>query len=141
MADAFRCRVITPEARVLDEDCSSAIVPMHDGQMGFLPGRAPIVGKMGLGELRLRFVKGGERSYLVDDGFLQMVGGTLTVLAGKAIPAETLSVREAEAELAEATARQPKEGDALDAARVRHDRDRARAKVALAKSVSGRGGI
>ena len=141
MATSFRCRVITPEARLLDEEVSSAILPMHDGQMGYLPGRAPIVGKLGLGELRLRFTKGGERSYLVDDGFVQMVGGTLTVLAGRAVPAESLSVSEAEAEVAEATARQPKPGDHADAERVTRDRARARAKVALARAVSGRGGI
>ncbi len=138
MANAFECRVITPEARLLDEECVSVVAPMHDGQMGILPGRAPIVGRLGLGELKLTFVKGGSRSYLVDDGFVQMAGNRLTVLASRAIPAETLSESEAQAELAEAQARAPK--DATDAERVRKDRDRARAKLMLARAFSGRGG-
>lgn len=138
MANAFECRLITPEARLLDEACVSAVAPMHDGQMGVLPGRAPIVGRLGLGELRLTFAKGGTRSYLVDDGFVQMAGNRLTVLASRAIPAETLNESEAQAELAEAQARAPK--DSADADRVRRDRDRARAKLALARTFAGRGG-
>lgn len=134
MPATFRCRVITPEARILDEDCSSAVAPMHDGQMGFLPNRAAIVGKMGVGELRVTLAKGGTKSYLVDDGFLQMVNNKMTVLAALAVPTEAINERDAQAELAEASARQPKPGDRLDADRVRKQQNRARAKVALAKS-------
>lgn len=134
MPATFRCRVITPEARILDEECASAVAPMHDGQMGFLPNRAAIVGKMGVGELRVTLAKGETRSYLVDDGFLQMVNNKMTVLAALAIPTDTINARDAQAELAEASARVPKQGDRLDAERVRTAQNRARAKVALAKS-------
>lgn len=134
MPATFRCRVITPEARILDEECASAVAPMHDGQMGFLPNRAAIVGKMGVGELRVTLAKGETRSYLVDDGFLQMFNNKMTVLAALAIPTDTINARDAQAELAEASARVPKVGDRLDAERVRTAQNRARAKVALAKS-------
>lgn len=134
MANAFRCRVITPEARLLDEDATSVVAPLHDGQMGFLPGRAPIAAKLGVGELQLTLASGARKSYLVDDGFLQMVNNRLTVLAAVAVPAEGISEAEAQAEVAEATARQPKPGDKLDAERVNKQRNRARAKLALARS-------
>lgn len=138
MAKAFRCRVITPEARLLDEEVTSAIVPLHDGQMGFLADRAPIVGRLGLGELRLQFTTGGARSYVVDDGFVQMVGNRLTILAGKADPAESISEQDAAAELAEAQARRTESAD--DRQRVNRDIARARAKMTVAKAFRARGG-
>ncbi len=138
MAKPFHCSVTTPEARILSEEVVSAIVPMHDGQMGFLGDRAPIVGKLGLGELRLTFTKGGMRSYLVEKGFANMVGDKLTILAERATPAENLNEAEAQAELAEAQNRVPK--DAEDRQRISDDLARARAKLSVAKSFKSRGG-
>ena len=54
-ANSFQCRLITPTAKVLDEAVVYASVPAWDGLMGVLPNRAPIVAKLGLGELRLQF--------------------------------------------------------------------------------------
>ncbi len=54
----FRCRVVTPSQSLLDEPVEYANVPMWDGLMGFQHGRSPLVGKLGLGELRLRFPAG-----------------------------------------------------------------------------------
>jgi len=137
VAKSFRCRLITPVAQVLDEQVEYASVPAWDGLFGVMVDRAPIVAKLGLGELRLDFPAGGSRSFLVEDGFVQMVNNKLTVLATKAIPVESLSEGEAKAELAEAQARRaesPAEREKLKA-----DRERASAKLALAKRGAGRG--
>ncbi len=138
MSKSFHCRVITPESRLLDEQVASVIVPMHDGQMGFLADRAPLVGKLGVGELRLTFSGGGVRSYLVEHGFAQMVGDRLTVLAERATPAENLSESDAQAELSEAQSRVPKDND--DRARITKDLERARAKLSVARAFKSRGG-
>ena len=84
MAKSFRCKLITPEAQVLDAPLSGAVVPVWDGSMGILPGRAALVAKLGTGELRLDFAaqqtdantpaaQAGSRSFYVDGGFAQMV--------------------------------------------------------------------
>ncbi|MEX2217624.1 MAG: F0F1 ATP synthase subunit epsilon [Phycisphaerales bacterium] len=139
MAKTFRCRLITPTAQVLDEPVSYASIPAWDGLFGVLPNRAPIVAKLGTGELRLDFggEKGGSRSFLVQDGFVQMISNKLTILATLALPVETLSEPEAKAELAEAEARQA--GTGPDREKVRKDRERARTKVRLARKSAGRG--
>jgi F-type H+-transporting ATPase subunit epsilon len=139
-AHTFQCRLITPTAKVLDEPVAYASVPAWDGLFGVLPNRAPIVAKLGLGELRLQFpdagkASGGSRSFLVEDGFVQMVDNRLTILASRAIPTETLSLMDAKAELARAEAANvpedaPDRRAALD--RLTRDRDRARVKVRLA---------
>lgn len=136
---SFNCTVITPKERLLDEEVTYVNIPLHDGLMGILPGRSPILARLGLGELKITSAVGGDRSYLLEDGFAQMVGSSLTLLAKSAIPVEKLSEEEAKAELAEATARNATEGDEMR--KITRDRDRARLKMRLAKSFRGSGAI
>jgi F-type H+-transporting ATPase subunit epsilon len=141
-ARSFRCRLITPVAQILDEQATSAVVPAWDGLFGVLPNRAPIVAKLGLGELKINFAdsdkgRGGSRSFLVEDGFVQMVDNKLTILAARAIPTESISESEAQAELREADSRRPEK--AADSQRITADKARARAKIRLAQKVGGRG--
>lgn len=141
---SFNCRVITPEAKILDEAVVQAILPAWDGQMGFLVDRAPVVTKLGIGELRLDFPdsggsEGGSRSYFVEDGFAHMIGNNLTILAGAAIPEERLSESEAQAELAEALARRTDDLPPQEAEKVRRQRERAQAKVSMARAFRARG--
>ena len=144
----FNCRLITPTACVLDEPVTYASIPAWDGLFGILPGRAPIVAKLGLGELHLKFpdrdgAKGGTRSYLVEDGFVQMIGDKLTILAAQATPAESITLTEAKAELKEAEARHVPEG-ADDATAQRKQIStqlaRSRAKVRIAQKFREHGG-
>jgi F-type H+-transporting ATPase subunit epsilon len=151
VAKSFRCKLITPEAQVLDAPLSAAVVPVWDGSMGILPGRAAIVAKLGTGELRVDFApqpaeagapaaQAGSRSFYVDGGFAQMVENTLTILATKAVPAESLNESEAQAEVAEAESRRVEEmPDAAGRERIRRERDRARHKLRLARQFRGRG--
>ena len=122
---SFQCTIVTPEAEVLDESVSGAVLPAHDGQVGILTGRAPLLVKLGVGELSLD-TPGGARRFFIDGGVAQMKGDTLTVLTNDAVPPERIDAEEARAELAEATAEQPTEPAA------RESRER-RIKVAKAK--------
>jgi len=138
----FRCRLVTPAARVLNDDVEYASVPAWDGLMGFLPSRSPIVARLGIGELTLKYpdsnsdVKGGERHFFLDGGFVQMNGTELTILAEKAIAVEEINVQQAETELREAMAKSVPDGTGDRATRqaaLDHDRERARMKLHLAK--------
>ncbi|MFN0133965.1 MAG: FoF1 ATP synthase subunit delta/epsilon [Phycisphaerales bacterium] len=137
MADkTFQCKLVTPAALVLDEPVTYASIPAWDGLFGVLANRAPIVAKLGLGELRLDFpdkpnAKGGSRSYLVDDGFVQMVNNRLTILAAFATPVENLSEADAAGELA--SLEKAPAGDKAGAERASKERARARLKARLAK--------
>jgi F-type H+-transporting ATPase subunit epsilon len=54
-----------------------------------LPGRAPLVGRLGYGELRIR--RGTQmRSFFVDGGFVQVRANTITVLTARALRAEDI---------------------------------------------------
>ncbi|HEX8877367.1 MAG TPA: F0F1 ATP synthase subunit epsilon [Phycisphaerales bacterium] len=109
MAKTFRVKLVTPAASLLDDSVESATVPLWDGLMGFLPGRAPILGKLGVGELQLTFgpdaktkAEGGSTSYFVDGGVVRMAKGQLTILAERAAPVRELVASDAEAQLAKA---------------------------------------
>lgn len=138
----FNCRVVTPTASLVNGPVTYASVPAWDGLFGVLPGRAPILARLGTGELKLAFpdegsAKGGERSFLVEGGFVRMANNELTVLTERATPAESISESEAEAELKATLARSvpadaPNRTVQLD--RLAKERERARAKVTLAKA-------
>jgi F-type H+-transporting ATPase subunit epsilon len=144
--------VVTPEREVLEATVDFVALPMFDGELGVLPGRAPLIGRLGCGELRLEVPDGrtiaghsgatgelrdqpGERTvrYYVDGGFAQVRADVVTVLTQKAIPAAELNEQEAERQLATAhaaPAKTPAERDAQQKAE-----DRARAQAHLARKV------
>jgi F-type H+-transporting ATPase subunit epsilon len=141
----FRCRLITPDAQVMDSAVTAAVLPSWDGQMGFLPSRAPIVTRLGIGELRLDFpdtpqAKGGSRSYLVEGGFAHMLSNHLTILAERATPAEQISETEAQRELAAADAKVAAATDTAQRERVKKERERAAQKLSAARAFKARGG-
>lgn len=142
MATSFQIRLVTPQGKLLDDQATYASIPAHDGQIAFAPGRAPIVLKLGMGPMTVTFPAGakgggGSRSYLVEDGFAQMVSDKLTVLTSRAIPAEELEQAEASKELAAADAQRTSTLD--DTLRVTRDRDRARLKLRMIQARGGRG--
>jgi F-type H+-transporting ATPase subunit epsilon len=134
MAKAFRCAIVTPTAAVFDDEVTYATFPAWDGQQGVLAGQSPLLTKLGIGALRIDFAAGESRRFLIDGGFAQVRQGSLTLLTQGAEPAETLSLEEADAQLAEANARVAKSGEDLE--RVEHDQQYALAKRAIAKTAS-----
>lgn len=84
MADkTFQCRLVTPQGKLLDAQASYANVPAHDGYIGFQANRAPIVFKLGKGELTVD-AAGGAKTFKIAEGFGQMVENRLTILTTKA---------------------------------------------------------
>ncbi len=102
-ASPLRCSVVTPERTVLEQDADFVAVPLYDGELGVLPGRAPLVGRLGLGELRVR--QGGRISrFFIDGGFVQVRDDVVTLLTGRAIASDAIDAAAAERELAAAQA-------------------------------------
>ena len=85
-----QCVVVTPEQAVLDEPVDFVALPMYDGELGVLPGRAPLIGRLGPGELRTRRGTQTHR-YYVDGGFAQVRGDVVTVLTARAVRAEDIN--------------------------------------------------
>jgi F-type H+-transporting ATPase subunit epsilon len=127
---SFQCTVVTPEQQVLDEQVTQAVVPAHDGQVGILTGRAPLLIKLGVGELRLDVAGGQSRAFLIDGGVAQMKDNRLTILTDDAIPAAEIDAEEARAAVAEATAQRITDSESFQQRQHRLRRARAMQQMA-----------
>jgi F-type H+-transporting ATPase subunit epsilon len=103
MADegAFSCAIVTPEAPVFDGQVDFAALPAHDGEIGILRDRAPLLCKLGIGVLRVR-TGDTQRSWFVDGGFAQVIDNRLTVLTQQAKAPEAIDRAAVERDLAKA---------------------------------------
>ncbi len=128
---SFQCTLVTPEQQAFDGAIAQAIVPAHDGLVGILTDRAPLLVKLGVGPLRLDAADGSKRFYFIDGGVAQMKDNRLTILTTESIPAEEIDFESARAELAEAAANKGVDEQTLNLRQ--HQLERARAKQALAE--------
>lgn len=78
------CTVITPEKQVLEAKATQVILPAHDGLVGILDHRAPLVCELGKGRLRIDLSEGGRTSIDVEGGFAQVLNNQVTVLTEQA---------------------------------------------------------
>ena len=101
--ETIRCSVITPERAVLECDAEFVAFPAHDGEMGVLCRRAPLICKMGIGILRIE-APNDRHVLFVDGGFAQVVENQLTFLTEQARLAGDLDAETAQGALIEARA-------------------------------------
>ncbi len=123
-----QCVVVTPERAVLDQTCDFVALPMADGELGVAPGRLPLIGRLGAGELRL--VKGAvTERYFVDGGFVQIRANVVTVLTARATKAEDIKIPAAQAAL-EAAKKPATTPEAIEGNLKAQDRARAQIRIA-----------
>lgn len=91
----LHCVVVTPERELLDQTADFIVLPMYDGELGVLPGRAPLIGRLGAGELRITASNQTQR-YYVDGGFAQVRANVVTVLTDRALRPQEINVAAAE---------------------------------------------
>lgn len=100
----LQCIVVTPEATVLEESVDFVALPLYDGELGVAPGRAPMIGRLGYGEMRL-VVGGQTRRFYVDGGFVQIANNVVSVLTNRAVPSAAINAQAAAEQLAQARSR------------------------------------
>lgn len=128
VSDRLQCVVVTPERTLFDEPVDFVTLPLFDGEIGIAPGRAPLIGRLGFGEMRTNIGPTTNR-YFLDGGFAQVRDNVVTVLTNRALPAEQIDVASAAAELERAKAIATS-NEAEQAAKARAI-DRARAQIRI----------
>src|SRR4051794_21089836 len=103
VSDRLKCVVVTPERTLFDEPVDFVALPLYDGEIGIAPGRAPLIGRLGYGEMRTN-VGGATNRYFLDGGFAQVRDNVVTVLTNRALPAAQIDAVAAAAELERAKA-------------------------------------
>ena len=110
----FQCTIVTPEQQCFDQPAEQVIVPAHDGLVGILSNRAPLLLRIGAGPLQIDLSAGPTTYYYVEGGVAQMKDNRLTVLTHVAVPKSEINLADAQAELAAAENMPAETQDARD---------------------------
>jgi F-type H+-transporting ATPase subunit epsilon len=104
--DAIQLIVVTPERQLLNEAAVEVEIPGKDGELGILPGHAPLMTELGIGALSYKTSGSSQPVTLaVIQGFAEVLPDRVTVLAETAERAEEIDVARAEAAKARAEQR------------------------------------
>ena len=117
--------IVTPDRALVTEQVDEVQVPGSDGYFGVLPGHAPLLASLSVGELWYRI--GQEKHYLaIAFGFVEVLPDRVTVLARIAEREHDIDIARAEAAMARAEKR---------IGEPRTDIDFERARIAMMKSL------
>jgi len=95
MTDTFQLEIVTPEKIVVRDTAEEMQIPGKNGYLGILPGHAPLVTELAVGEISYR--NGGSTHHLaVAWGFAEVLPDKVTVLAEIAERAEDIDVQRAQ---------------------------------------------
>jgi F-type H+-transporting ATPase subunit epsilon len=109
---SLRCVIVTPEETILDRSAEFVALPLYDGELGVGSGHAPMIGRLGCGELRI--VEGGQTErYYVDGGFVQVADNVASVLTNRALPLARLNASNIEQAIEQTLARKAAGDDAI----------------------------
>jgi F-type H+-transporting ATPase subunit epsilon len=106
LPESIELIVVSPQRQLLREKVASVQLPGASGELGILPGHAPLITELGNGELSYRSSGGAEPVVLaVLSGFAEVLPDRVTVLAETAERPEEIDVERAKAALARAEKR------------------------------------
>ncbi|MDR1493535.1 MAG: ATP synthase F1 subunit epsilon [Planctomycetaceae bacterium] len=126
----MRCVVVTPEETVLDVESNFVALPLFDGEIGIGEHHTPLVGRLGCGELRIK-EKEKPASYYVENGFVEVLNNTVTLLTNRAVPISEIDLEKSTALLDSALKKTTKNEEQLDL--KEQNISAARAQVRLAR--------
>ena len=95
MADTFEFEIVTPEKLVVRDVAEEMQIPGKNGYLGILPGHAPLITELAVGEISYRN-QGYTHRLAVAWGFAEVLPSKVTVLAETAERADEINVRRAE---------------------------------------------
>ena len=107
MANTLKLEIVTPDAQTYSDDVEMVTLPGAEGELGIYPQHVPLLTQIVLGEVVV--LKGGRDIFLaVGEGFVEITGERVAIMADMAIQAENIDEaraeearRRAEARLAE----------------------------------------
>jgi F-type H+-transporting ATPase subunit epsilon len=95
MAETLQLEIVTPERLVEKDTVSEVQIPGKDGYLGILPGHAPLITEIGVGEIRYRG-DGMEYRLAVAWGFAEVLPNKVTILAETAERASEIDLPRAQ---------------------------------------------
>ncbi len=132
MADTIELEIVTPERQVVKDRAEQIQIPGRNGYLGILPGHAPLITELAVGEIT--YTNAGATTRLsVAWGFAEVLPDKVTILAETAERAEDIDVHRAEAARARAQEHLKKAEDAAAYEEAALALSRAEARITVAK--------
>ncbi len=94
MPDTFKLEIVTPEKKVVDTAAQEVQIPGKNGYLGILPGHAPLITELAVGEIKIREAS-GEQKLAVAWGFAEVLPDRVTILAESAERPSEINVERA----------------------------------------------
>ncbi|MGC2111500.1 MAG: F0F1 ATP synthase subunit epsilon [Candidatus Korobacteraceae bacterium] len=132
MADTLHLQIVTPDKLLVREDADSVQIPGKKGDLGILPGHAPLITELRIGEIS--YSHGGSTNYLaVSWGFAEVLPDKVTILSDTAERPEDIDVKRAQEAKARAEEALRQASADLDYPAVLHALRRAEVRLEVAK--------
>ena len=126
----IRLELVTPERKVLREEVQEVVLPGSEGYFGVLPGHAPLLSMVEIGEVMYR--KGTVKHFIaISSGFVEVLSETVSVLVETAEKAEEIDLDRASSSLSRAEERFRKPPADLDFQRSRASLQRALIRIRI----------
>ena len=90
MANTFVCDIVSAEKEIFSGRITKLSATGSIGELGIMPGHAPLLTGIRPGPVRLGLENGEEEVFFASGGFLEVQSGVVTVLADTAARAEDL---------------------------------------------------
>jgi F-type H+-transporting ATPase subunit epsilon len=94
LADTFQLEIVTPEKKVVETTAEEVQIPGKNGYLGILPGHAPLITELSVGEITFR-ENSTEQKLAVAWGFAEILPNKVTILAETAERPSEINVERA----------------------------------------------
>jgi len=131
LVHTFELEIVTPERLVVREKVEEMQIPGKNGYLGILPGHAPLITELGIGEISYRG-NGRSRRLAAAWGFAEVLPDRVSILAQTAERAEEIDVSRAEKARQRALQRLKSEDPNIDCARAQYALCRAATRLEVA---------
>ena len=129
MSAGLRLQIVTPENVTFDEAIDHVVLPSWKGELAVYPRHAPLLSRIGFGELRAASGEMMER-FFVDGGIVEVRGERITVLSDRAIPVSKINAEHLDEEETSLRERSTTDPDELSVIRIGLE------KVALQRKIA-----
>jgi len=132
MADTFQLEIVTPEKKVVETQAEEVQIPGKNGYLGIMPGHAPLITELSVGEITYREAS-TEQRLAVAWGFAEVLPTKVTILAETAERPSEIDVARAQKAKERAEQRLTSGDTSVDVDRALDSLHRAEARLTVAE--------
>ncbi len=132
MANTFQLEIVTPSRLLVKDAAEEAQIPAVSGYLGILPGHAPLITELGVGEITYK-ASGAEHTLSVAWGFMEVLPDKVTILAEAAEHPQEIDIERAQKAKDRAELRLKSNDPKVDYTRAEGALQRAETRLNVAK--------